>query len=1623
MQALAMRLGPWRVERTLGRDLSGTYFAGRRDDGERATLYLLSEELSAAGDEPLIQLLELHRSVGHPGLVPFHGLDHDGSDRFLIAGAIDDALAPLRSGPRPGSGQILAFGAALAAALVAAHDRGLIHGGLELDNTLWAPDRAPQILGTGVAALGIADRVALAHGDVAALGRLLCTLAAGWRRRGAGGAAPGRTAGGDRTVELVRRIADPGAAISMREAHALLAAGGPIQTTRSTGRVAEPHVAGELHPRAAGDRAARASASTGTAETTELSDRTGGGASGAGAATPPKLDHPRGHLGRYRILTCLGRGGMGEVFLAEDPVLRRGVAIKRIRPGLDRDRTFRIRLRREAQFAARLSHRAIVQVFDLVTEDNVDHVVMEYVPGPSLHTLLAGSPMAVTEVVRIAAELADGLAYAHQQGIVHRDLKVENILISIDGQPKIADFGIARRTAAAGAGTAQEPLTGEGFLIGTARAMSPEQIQGHDVDARSDLFSFGILLYELVTGTSPFASGADAVTIMRVLHDRQPPACELVPELPRALSDLIDHLLEKAPAQRPDDARTVRDRLRRILDGSPAPRTEARTAAPPAEPSSGLRSGGVPASATAGGERRQVTLACIELVAAGGAEDGELTDPEPLADVLPAFRERVDEILARFDGLLISALGHRFVACFGHPRPLEDAARRAVLAGRALLDAAAELRSADPVHTRVSFTASGAVHTGLAVVRGRGAGEELVLGATLDAALRLLQLGGAGNLWLGETTARLVEAELELDRPAALPEGGTSARRFAGTRVPAGAGTGEHDRPMVARDHEMQLLLGAWRRVRQGQGQVALLIGEPGIGKSRLTRALAGAIAGDEPRRIVLRGSAYRQRSALEPVAEAVAALLGIGRGAQTGAQTGVDPAADLTAAAERIRALTGPDEAEQVGQLLGRAASRPAEAPERARHQLLGGLRDVLVGSHDTPTLIVVEDLHWLDPSTLDLIALIIRDVAASPVFLVMTTRPGFSPPWPAAAAVTQLHLGRLEAPAIEAVITHACAGRALPDAERKLIAARCEGVPLYAQELVRAALELGRAGEVPSTLRDALSARLHQLGPSATEVARVAAVAGREFTPALIAAAAGLDQAAVDRELDRLVTVEILIRRRGRAREPLYQFGHVLLQQAAYDELLAADRRQLHGQLADALLADARAGKDPGPEVMAHHLAGARRFDEAVASAQHAALRALGRHARVEARELLRQALGWLDQLPASGARDRSEIGLRMQLGAVLISTEGYTSPELERSCGRTEALCARHDDMPLPVKYGLWAVRLMRGSPEEVEPFLGWFEQVIDRGGPPVERMMAHASIATYAYVRARYERASHHLERGMALFAPAEHAGVVQSYGGCGGFYSHIITIGVLWQTGRLDEAWRHARATVVQAEALDPYALASALGYEMSLHLAAGDVAQTEALADRMLELATRYEFPYMICSALCHRGWALARRGQAERAMTDLVMATEGTRRMGVKVWYPYFLGLYADSAIALGQWDHAARALDEALEVSRTSVDCGNEPELLRLRGQLILGRDASAHAPARAAFADALAVAQRRGALTAALRTATDLAALLRDDHLPGEALAVLDPVYRGFAPGLDDRNLAAARQLLAELPAGPA
>ncbi|HMG21066.1 MAG TPA: protein kinase, partial [Kofleriaceae bacterium] len=487
-----------------------------------------------------------------------------------------------------------------------------------------------------------------------------------------------------------------------------------------------------------------------------------------------------------------------------------------------------------------------------------DHVIMEYVPGPSLHALLAGRAMPVAEAVRIAGELADGLAYAHQHGIVHRDLKLENVLIRTDGQPKIVDFGIACRTAIAGDSAVHEALTRDGFMVGTSRAMSPEQIQCREVDARSDLFSFGVLLYELVTGATPFAAAAEPLIMLRVLNDRQAPACDARPEVPPALSELIDHLLEKDPARRPETARTVRDRLRRMLDApQPVPHVAPHVAphlAPHLAPHGAADLEPLPPRRRLGSEppptgalrveRHQVALACIDLYAAGAGGD-ELAGREMIADALPAFRARIDEIVARSDGVLVSALGHRFIACFGHTRPVERAARRALLAGRAMLAAAAELRCPEPVPPGARFSATGAIHTGLAVVRtGGGAGDELLLGATLDTALRLLQIGGSGDLWLSEPAARAVEPEFQLERPAALPAGVPAARRLVDAPVAGAAGSGEHGLSIAQRDREPPPAPTAVRRAPDAADSAPRSppLGELGIASQPIRRSLSSRI-------------------------------------------------------------------------------------------------------------------------------------------------------------------------------------------------------------------------------------------------------------------------------------------------------------------------------------------------------------------------------------------------------------------------------------------------------------------------------------------------------------------------------------------------------------------------------------------------------------------------------------------------------------------------------------------------------------------------------------------------------------------------------------------------------------
>ncbi len=594
-------------------------------------------------------------------------------------------------------------------------------------------------------------------------------------------------------------------------------------------------------------------------------------------------------VGPYRVEGRLGRGGMGEVYRGFDERLERPVALKHVLADLEGSPVALERLRREARSIARLNHPSIVQIHDWVEDENGCWYVMELVEGRTLKRLIAGRPLAAEQVVAIGCAVAGGLAAAHDAGILHRDLKADNVMVGDHGEVKLLDFGLAKSLQ-------QQPedltLTHEGKIIGTVSTMSPEQASGIVLDERSDLFSLGILLYEAATGESPFLRDTAMQTLACICNRTQTAAFERNSEIPQALSDLIDHLLEKEPEARPAGAREVLARLSRIAAGSDGRGVELASTGTVSTTSAGI--GPMPqASEVAAGrpgrgsrveeapttdlpsrpisrtssrvtsERRQITV----LSAAVVTGRGEPLDAEALYELLPELERLAREVAARWESHLEESLGHRLVMCFGYPTAREDETRRAVLAALDLVEQVAkrgrELKQ--PLLARVGLA------TGLAVAAREGPQDRLILGRVLDLANGLQEAAEPGRVTLGTATHGLVDRLFECREQAAI--------RLPGTRDPVAVHqvvaarddtTADHDLELVGRREELDLLLGRCRLARAGEGQVVLLSGAAGIGKSRLVRELETRIEADDVRVWKLLGSPDDRASPLRPLLEAL---------------------------------------------------------------------------------------------------------------------------------------------------------------------------------------------------------------------------------------------------------------------------------------------------------------------------------------------------------------------------------------------------------------------------------------------------------------------------------------------------------------------------------------------------------------------------------------------------------------------------------------------------------------------------------------------------------------------------------------------------------------------------------
>ncbi len=1318
-------------------------------------------------------------------------------------------------------------------------------------------------------------------------------------------------------------------------------------------------------------------------------------------------------IGPYRLENRLGSGGMGVVYRAYDERLDRQVAIKLVSPDKSLDARARERLRREARASACLSHPAIVRTYDWLESDDTDAIVMELVEGTSLNCLLREGPFDFLRALAVGRQIAEALAEAHGKGIVHRDLKAENVIFTPAGDVKVLDFGIAKHLE-----LSQTDLTGSGVVIGTCRAMSPEQAQGQEVDHRTDLFSLGSLLYELVTGQSPFLSSSLTATLWRVCSHRQRPARAVNPKVPEPLSCLIDQLLEKQPHLRPASAREVASTLATIAAGirKQGPADEERREAGEATV---LEIPFAPA-AQVSAERRQMTILYCGIV----RDDGMPLDPEDLLDFTPRLREAADEILKRFGGLLRPAIGEGFLGSFGYPEAHEDDVRRAVYAA---LEIAEYVRHNGPAQVG-SLRARIGIDTGSMVIRrGAEAGVDLTGGDTPHVAALLHRLAPPGAVLISEAAHKLSGGFLQCEalEPAYLPGSPEALRAY---RVLSD--TGAHTRietakiltPLVAREQEVNLLLTRWALAREGRGQVVLVAGEAGLGKSRLVWELRRRMEDDAAVCLESWASPFYAGSAFYAVLQWLRQWLGM-----------AEQEAAATQLARLEKALSGlplDDFVPLLAPLLSIPTDdryvAPALSPDTRRRKTLEALLAILIAAAERqPLLLVMEDLHWTDPSSLELVRLIIEHAPGSSLLLLMTFRPEFQPPWGEPSYLVRLTLSPLTRAQAYQMIERLTGERHLHPALRDQVAVRTDGVPLFVEELTRMILEADEAAgttrkersgterslEIPATLEGWLRARLDRLA-TAREVAQIASVIGREFSFELLHAVSPWSDTVLELELDRLVEAEIVYKR-GFGQKCHYLFKHALLQDAAYASLLRSDRQKHHRRVAEALESRFPAKAENHPELVAHHYTEAGLPDRAFPFWQRAGQEAHQSFAFREAADYLARAVEALRELPESIERDRQELALLLNLGVARGRSVSYGAPDVEVAFKRSLELCNRIGSRPELIRalQALSTAYMVCGKSRLAVEFGQQAYDLARFEDDPVRNSTCHRlGFALVSHGEPALARPI--LEEGMAN--PIKSTSSDPSVRDADVFCE--VTLGwALWLLGFPDRATLHCRQALEKGDkALSCYTQGFAQFFAAVVFSLLDESQVVGELGEKVFILGVDNALPLWEDGGRFFQVWSLFERSQDPARLGEMRAAIAKYKQKGSLTAVPHFFALLAVGCLRTGCATEGLAAIDEAIALARQGEQVFFDAELHRLRGELIASQNGP-DAEIELSFQEALTIARRQGVRSLELRTAMSLARHWRHRDRREEGRKLLQGVYGTFTEGFDTRDLREARSLL--------
>lgn len=1018
-------------------------------------------------------------------------------------------------------------------------------------------------------------------------------------------------------------------------------------------------------------------------------------------------------------------------------------------------------------------------------------------------------------------------------------------------------------------------------------------------------------------------------------------------------------------------------------------------------------------TARSDGERRHVTVLFADLV--GSTELSTRLDPEEWSDLVAQYLEAMASVIGRFGGHVVRYMGDGVLALFGYPRAHGDDAERAVRAGLAMLDEMRATGTLEALSVRVG------IHAGLTVVTDAGDGPD-VFGETPNVAARVQAAATPNSVFVSSAVQRLVAGlfivedrgphELRgVPYPVTLyrvvqPSGGVRSRlAFERRRT-----------RFVGRERELARLTRAWEDVVAGTGRTIFLVGEAGIGKSRLCAQLRDELGGEPHTWIECHCSPFTAGTAFWPVIELAAQALGF-----LPTDEPADKLEKLRLGLERA-GFTG-DEPALLAEWL--------ELPESAGYRRLPLASDVkrqrtldtLAAwnrrmSEMQPILLLVEDLQWCDPSSLELLGRLIAQSETTRLLLLCTARPEFTPSWPARATFTTVTLGRLTKEQTLTLVRDA-----MPrDLDARLVDAvveRADGVPLFAEELVQAVAEADHAeaeGHIPATLQDSLMARLDRL-PSGKRVAQTACVLGREFSYRLLEAIGDIDEVELRRGLAELVDAELVFVR-GDASDATYTFKHALVQEVAYGSLLRRTRQRLHGRVADVLLAERAAGRQAEAEVLARHAEAAGRLDEAAAAYQEAGDAAQSASAHQEAIRHFRQAIALLRKREEEGAGDlRREAALHVSLGASLIASAGFAHPEVERAFERARALYEQVDDLR-GIGFALGGLSVFQhnaGCLAEADALATRLDELARETGETDLQLLADRALGVIQYYQGRFASSLQRNERILALYQMGRHHPMVAMAGDPRTAALAVTSLNLL-ALGFLDRGAAKAEEAIALARRLgSPFSLAHAVFYACCAYTKLRDRRAQRACAAETIAIADAEGFPSW---SILARTWdAAARLATGERDAYGELQACVGligkASRRGVAP--PPVQWLVAEACLEVGLDDDAITAAERGLQDAAARGQRHFDADLHRIIGEVLFAR--GEHDAAETRFQQALVVAREQGAKLFELRAATALARLRLAQSRASEARAVLEPVYGWFREGFDFDDLRTAGQILAQ------